>query len=153
MRIVAIALLFLPSACLALGADSEMFIGVAPNGKVVMIKYLSDRQPWSPGEFIYGSANNPKLRYCWTSGEGSDPSDWYLVCTSQQGTSPSVSYKHGQDSLSDRANGVRYKEAMAAFKKLKIDEDSEELLEYYICAKGCGNTVPEFIFEIGFGGM
>ena len=151
MRAFIIAVLFLPSACLALGADAEMFVGVAQTGKVIKIEYVSDRQPWSPGEFIYGSASSAKFRYCWTSGEGSDPSRWYLACTSKKGETPSVFYSHGQYRLHGPNSGIRYKEAMASFAKFKYDKDA--LLDYYICNKGCNETMPKFLFEVGFGGM
>jgi hypothetical protein len=151
MRVVAVALFILPSVCMALGADSEMYIGLTRDGKVIRIGFLSDRQPWSPGEFIYGAKSNPKFRYCWTSSDGSGQS--HFVCSSRQGKPPSLSYRHGEYSYNNRTNGIRYKEAMASFKKLKIDEESESMLDYYICEKGCDNTVPRFIFNIGFGGM
>ena len=151
MRASFVAAFLFPSTCLALGADSEMFVGVAPNGKVIRIEYVSDRQPWSPGKFIYGSRNNPRFRYCWTSGEGSDPFRWHFACTSKKGEAPSVLYSHGQYRVRGKNSGIRYKEAMASFAKLKYDKD--DLLDYYICRRNCDGTMPEFLFNVGIGGM
>jgi hypothetical protein len=152
--LVAIALL-IPTACLALGADSQEFVGVSKDGKLTNIEFVSDPKEWTGNNWIYGSSNSPKFRYCWSNEKPIDASDpqfsprqsTHFVCTSKWGAKPTVFYKHGNYNYSEKT-GFRYKKAMIYYEKLGYEKDA--LIEYYICDKGCNTTMPLFIFEVSF---
>lgn len=159
-HLLVLALLF-PTACLALGADSQEFVGVSIDGKkLVRISFVSDPQKWTGNNWIYGSAKDSKFRYCWSNETPTDLNDplfsprvsTHFVCASKRGVQPSVWYKHGNYSHSEKS-GIRYKEAMADFKKARkagYERGRDFLIEYYICDKGCDEAMPLFIFEVGF---
>jgi len=147
-------------ACLALGADSQEFVGVSKDGKLINIGFVSDPEEWTGNNWIYGSTSSPKFQYCWNNEVPSDASNpkfsprqsTHFVCASKRGAKPTVFYKHGNYSYSNRT-GLRFKEAMADFVKAKkagYGRNREAIIEYYICDKGCDATMPIFIFEVGF---
>ena len=154
MRVfVAIAFL-IPSVCLAIGADSTMFMGILANGNIVKIEFVSDPEVWSGHSHIYGSSTHKRFRYCWSPIVSDPSSAAYFMCSTRKGSEPSVFYRSTNwDHQNKSGPKPRYKEAMALSRKLKIDEETESLHDYYICEKGCDSTMPKFIFEVQFGGM
>ena len=149
-----------PAICLALGADSEEFVGVSRDGKTLTkISFASDPEKWTGNNFIYSSIRDSKFRYCWINQIPIDPKNplysdrksTHFVCALQRGAKPTIFYMHGNYSYSEKT-GLRYKEAMNHFKKVrKAGYGRDSIMEYYICDSGCDSTTPLFIFEIAFG--
>lgn len=146
-----IALLMFPALCHALGADSEEYVGIAPNGKRVRLAYLSDPAPWTDGNFIYGSKSTARLRYCWTV-ENRDPDARYaqrLQCASVEGGTPGTLYRDGNYNYR-AGSGFRYQDAMRHMKKIRSKR--EGLIQYYVCESGCDSSTPLFLFEVAHPG-
>jgi hypothetical protein len=146
--------LIAPTVCCALGAESEEFVGVSNDGRLTVLRYISDGGEWTGHNAVYGSSRKDQFQYCWVNEGPVDPTDpaspresTHFVCTKAHGGKPSVLYRHGNY---DRrhASGERYKEAMAWYKKARHSRG--ELSEYYICEKGCSDDMPLIMFEIGF---
>lgn len=167
MRLLLSAMLMIfPVLSIALSPESEEFVGISGDGKK-LTKLLSstgdnDSLDWTGKNWIYGSSQDKRLRYCWINST-TDPANLYghrpfthFVCAPQHGAKPNVFYKRGHynyNELTGKKIGDRYREAMANFEKIRktgYQIDRAYLFEYYICDKGCDGSMPIFIFEVSF---
>ena len=161
MRLLLAIALLIPTACLALGADSQEFIGVSRDGKkLTRIDFVSDPQEWTGNNWIYGSSSDPRFRYCWSNEVPTDPTNpmyspresTHFVCAPKRSAKPTLFYRHGNYNYGENT-GLRYREAMIHFKnarKAGYERKLDYLIEYYICDKGCDASMPLFIFKVGF---
>ncbi len=94
----------------------------------------------------YGATDDPDFRYC-------EQAEFVFQCAKTPGEMPAVVYKSGhyQPGSDGPANGagVRYQEAMSYLKKVVAglaNKSAVEFNEYFVCAKGCDDKKPVFIF-------
>ena len=166
MRLLLATFILFPTLCAALGVENVEFVGVSTDGKKLtrLVSSTEDESlEWTGNNWIYGSSEDDRFRYCWTNGV-TDPANPYgarpfthLVCAPQRGAKPNVFYKRGHynyNELTGAKTGERYREAMSDLKKARKAGYQSEYgywSEYYICDKGCDNSMPLFIFEFGLG--
>jgi hypothetical protein len=147
MRVLVVAALLVPAVCLALGADNEMYVAMSSNGNITKMEYISDSEPWSDEGAVYGSASNAMFRYCWPVRIGSTLEHGHFVCASKRGAKATLIYKTANyNRQPERPAGIRFNEAMRSYRKLGYNMN--QLLDYYICDKGCDKKLPQFVFEV-----
>lgn len=146
MRVLLLALIFVPSLSFGLGAENEEFIGFDREGKKIRIELSSDRVAWNGNNFIYSDKHNINYKYCWPTAEtGEDKRTIFtLQCTSEEKSKPNVVYKNQPDS------GDEFYRAIATFRKRWGPMDGAILI-YYKCVIGCDKNVAPLIFNVTHG--
>ncbi|HQS60036.1 MAG: hypothetical protein B7Y56_15975 [Gallionellales bacterium 35-53-114] len=146
MRVLLLALLFIPSLSFGLGAENEEFIGFDLEGKKIKLELFSDPVAWNGNNFIYSDKHNINYKYCWpTAKTGEDKRTIFtLQCTSEEKTKPSVVYKNQPDS------GSEFYREIEMFKKRWGPMDGAILI-YYKCVIGCDKNVAPLIFSLVHG--
>ncbi len=153
LRLFTIPLLCMPALCAALGAEDTEFYGSSSNGRLLVLRLVSDPQPWSRQNFIYGAQGSDKLALCWS--QRVNEVRKAFVCTTSKGTEPALVYEllgslDRPPSYRDQTpQGAEYR-AIAA--KAKLGDGTKRghgtLEAIYFCKAGCTPEVPKHLYEV-----
>lgn len=146
MRVLLLALMFIPTVCFGLSAENEELIGFDRGGGRIKIEFLSDPVAWNGNNFLYSDRNNKNYKYCWSTAETIKDArtSFTLQCSSKENTKPNVVYKNQPDS------GGEFDRAIEMFRKRWGPMDGAILI-YYKCVIGCDKNVAPLIFNLTHG--
>jgi hypothetical protein len=147
------SLLFIPLYCAALGAEDTEYYGNLSNGQLLRLRLVSDPQPWSRQNFIYGAQGSTKLALCWNQRVNEVRRSF--VCTSSRGIEPALVYEllgspdrppsYGDQTL----QGAEYRAIAAKAKLGNGTKRGHRTLEaIYSCKSGCTSETPKFLYEV-----